>query len=123
MGELTVRELKRNARLQQWYQDIKVRLSQGVTIEDWCGHLGISVATYYYRQQQVNQALEKRLAEEASSVEFGSLPEPKAIPEETSATKARLSSSIMIKKSDLQVEIPDGISRETILSLLEGLKC
>ncbi len=75
-------------------------------------------STYYYRQHKVHQALNEQLNKQESQVEFAALPAPQeAAPANFSEEK------IVLRQGDLVLEIPDGTSHETILSLLAGMKC
>ncbi|NLC26128.1 MAG: hypothetical protein GX777_05870 [Fastidiosipila sp.] len=111
-------ELKRNAKLQSWYEDIEERKSRKMSVEDWCQYRFCSKSTYYYRQQKVLQALDAQLNKQESQVEFTALPAPiEAEPVNFSEEK------IVLGLGERVLEIPDGTSREIILALLAGMKC
>ncbi len=110
--------MQRNGILNEWYEDICQRKAQGITIKEWCRLRHYSVSTYHYRQKQVMQALEKRLAsmESNEAVQFAALPAP-AQENHTSCD------AIRIRLGELAVEIPAGASRESIAAVIEALKC
>ena len=115
---VSLTELKRNAKLQSWYEDIEERKSRNMSIEDWCQYRFYSKSTYYYRQHKVHQALDAQLNKQESQVEFAALPAPlEAEPANFSEEK------IVIRLGEQVLEIPDDTSRETILALLAGMKC
>ncbi len=115
---VSLTELKRNAKLQSWYEDIEERKSRKMSVEDWCQYRFYSQSTYYYRQQKVLQALDAQLNKQEGQVEFAALPAP------IEAAPANFSKeNIVLRQGDLVLEIPDGTSHETILSLLAGMKC
>jgi len=115
---VSLTELKRNAKLQSWYEDIEERKSRKMSVEDWCQYRFCSQSTYYYRQQKVLQALDAQLNKQESQVEFAALPAP------LETKLANFSEEkIVLRLGDLVLEILDGTSRETILALLAGMKC
>lgn len=110
--------LQKNGTLNEWYEEIRQRKAQGKTVEEWCQEQHYSVATYYYRQKQVMQAIELRLSEAGvkEEVQFAALPE--AAPDHR-----REPASIRLRLGELEVEIPSGASRENIHAVIEALKC
>lgn len=110
--------LKRNAKLQSWYEDIEERKSLNMSVEEWCKSRGYAKSTYYFRQRKVFLALEEQLNRKEASVEFAALPAP-----EEERSQNRPEEKIVLRRGELILEIPDGTSRETILAILDGMKC
>lgn len=110
-------ELKENAKLNLWYEDIKSQKQSGLTVDEWCEQRGLNRHTYYYRYKVVMRALEERLSQtQSNSVHFAALPTPS--PENRIA-----SSSIRLRLGDLEVEIPSGADPCGIRSVIEALNC
>jgi hypothetical protein len=103
--------------LNEWYEEICERKTQGITVKEWCRLRHYSLSTYYYRQRQVMQALEQRLSsmESNEAVQFAALPAP---------TQGNPScDAIVIRLGEIEVETPAGANRESIAAVIEALKC
>lgn len=110
-------ELKENAKLTLWYDDIKSQKQSGLTVGAWCVQQGTNRHTYYYRYKVVMRALEERLSQsQPQPVRFAALPTP--TPE-----KRTDSAAIRLRLGDLEVEIPAGADPSGIRSVIEALKC
>lgn len=110
-------ELKKNSKLNHWYEDVKAQKQSGLTVDEWCEQRGTNRHTYYYRYKVVMRAIEDRLAnEQVKGVRFAALPEP--VPE-----SRKDAATIRLRLGELEVVIPSGASRENILAVIEALKC
>lgn len=110
-------ELKANAKLNRWYEDIKSQKQSGQTVDEWCEQRGLNRHTYYYRYKVVMRALEDRLAvAQPEAVRFVALPTP-------TSEKRTDTSVIRIHLGELEVEIPAGANPESIRAVIEALKC
>lgn len=108
----------KNGTLNEWYEEIRQRKAEGKTVEEWCEQQHYSVATYYYRQKQVMQALDRQLSETEIKEEvcFAALPEP--------SSESRIdAATIRLRLGDLEAEIASGASRENTYAVIEALKC
>ena len=115
---LRLSDLQKNAKLNAWYETLQERKASGQSVDAWCQENGIVRSTYYYWQKKVREAVEARLGlEEERREHFVALPLPggKAGEKESQAIRLRLGS--------LEVEIPEGASRENIEAVIEALKC
>ena len=54
---MKVQELKRQLRLQEWAEQIKVCKQSGLTVREWCKENGIYIKTYYDRMKRVREEL------------------------------------------------------------------
>lgn len=114
---LRLGDLQKNAKLNAWYETLQARKASGQSVDAWCRENGIVRSTYYYWQKKVREALEARLGLEERREHFVALPAPgeKAGEKESQAIRLRL--------GILEVEIPEGASRENIEAVIEALKC
>ena len=116
--DVSIYSLKRNAKLQSWYEDMEERKSRNMTILEWCEYRGYSKSTYHIRQRKVLKALEEQLNKKDTPVEFAALPAPEEV-----KSPVLMKEKVVLRLKDLTVEIPDGTSKETILALMAGMKC
>lgn len=73
---MTAIELKHQAHLQQWSEEIRNCRSSGLPVKQWCNQRGITATTYYRWERQVLAAASATM-ELSSSVSFAELPVPK----------------------------------------------
>jgi len=45
---MTVREVKHEAKLQEWAEKIRDCRSSGETVKDWCASHSVTLKTYYH---------------------------------------------------------------------------
>ena len=117
---LTLAELEKNTRLQFWYEEMQEKENSGMAVKDWCQYRGYSPANFYKHQKQVRGAIDEKLNQTEESAQFVALPIPK---ESVSPRVSDANTKIILRQDNLELEIPDGTSREIILALLEDLKC
>ena len=79
------------------------------------------VSNFYKYQKKVRQAIDEKLNQMEEPTQFAALPIPKT--ENLPSHAPETSTKIILRQDNLELEIPDGTSREIILALLEGLKC
>lgn len=95
--------VKRDAKLQEWMEQIKAQQESGITVTAFCAANGINLKTYYYHFRKVR---EQCLESEPAIV-------PVAVP--------RAPSDIRIEKNGLQISLPVDISANTLLALVNEL--
>ncbi|NLZ71208.1 MAG: hypothetical protein GX909_01725 [Clostridiaceae bacterium] len=118
---LSLVELEKNTKLQIWYEEMKEKENSGMTVKEWCQYRGYSLSNFYKYQKKVRQAIDEKLNQMEEPTQFAALPIPKT--ENLPSHAPETSTKIILRQDNLELEIPDGISREIILALLEGLKC
>ena len=52
---MNTQTMARNIRLRHWAELLNARNASGKTVKAWCSEQGISVKTYYYRQNQLRR--------------------------------------------------------------------
>lgn len=98
-----IAEVKQDARLHEWAEQIKAQQESGMTVKEFCTQNGINIKTYYYHLRKVQECY----VESAPEIV------PVAV---TSST-----SDIHIEKNGLQISLPSDISADTLLALVHEL--
>ena len=104
---------KNKVRYAEWNAMVEACQSSGLTVKNWCHENFISYKTYYYRLRKLREIY---LAEhnEKPVIEIAPLP---VVPQQPS-----VSSNITIRIDCMSIDIPDGTSENTIVSLLRAVK-
>ena len=120
----TIKEVKRELRYREWAEEIAECQSSGMTIKAWCRMKGISCNTYYRRLRVVRTALLEQTANTIQPI----------VPLSSSAalhrTKTKTIQSppipvcekVMIRKNGIEIELPQDVSEQMLLTLLRGLR-
>ena len=119
----TIKEVKKELRHRKWAEEIAECQSSGMKIRNWCQMKGISCNTYYRRLQIVRAEL---LAQTEQSVQQ-IVPLSSAMALQSSAPEPMLKGSaacekIMIRKNGIEIELPQEVSEQMLLTLLRGLR-
>lgn len=122
-----IKEIKAELRHREWREQIQECQNSGLTVKEWCSNNRINVSTYYSRLRIVREEILSSKPELHSIV-------PVSISTELSeqstaeAVKTGISDTtehadrIIIRKNDVEIEIPCNISENTITAMLRGLK-
>lgn len=112
---MTSTELKHQANLQQWSQDIQDCRASGLPVKKWCVKQGTNVNTYYRRERMV--LVEAQKQEAASGVSFAELPTP-------SLTQLRnVSQSVAtVRYHDMSLDIYPGMDADTLRQILAAIR-
>ena len=113
---MTSTELKHQANLQQWSQDIQDCRASGLPVKKWCVKQGINVNTYYRRERMVLVEAQKREAGR-ETVSFAELPTP-------SLTQLRnVSQSVAtVRYNDMSLDIYPGMDADTLRQILAAIR-
>ena len=130
----TIREVKTELRHREWAEQIQECQSSGMTVTAWCKEKGISQHTYYSRLNVVRKDLLKRaelplqqivpLSVSQSVTCTTAMVQTQCIASGAEPEKAEpaFAQKIIVRKDGIEVEIPQDISEELLLTLLRGLK-
>ena len=112
---MTSTELKHQANMQQWSQDIQDCRASGLPVKKWCVKQGINVNTYYRRERMVLVEAQKQEAE--SGVSFAELPV-------TSLTQLRnvAQSVATVRYIDMTLDIYPGMDADTLRQILAVIR-
>lgn len=119
----TIREVKKELRHREWAEEIAECQSSGMKIRNWCQMKGISANTYYRRLQivrtellaQTEQSMQKIVPLSSAIALQPSVPEP--VSEASAACE-----KVMIRKNGIEIELPQNVSEQMLLTLLRGLR-
>lgn len=119
----TIREVKKELRHREWAEEIAECQSSGMKIRNWCQMKGISCNTYYRRLQIVRTELLAQTEQSMQQI----VPLSSAMALQSSAPEPMLKGSaacekIMIRKNRIEIELPQEISEQMLLTLLRGLR-
>ena len=105
--------VKDKVKYAEWIAMVEACRNSGVPITTWCKENFISCKTYYYRLRKLRSMFIEEHKEELMP-EIAPLP---VVPQQ-----AITSSNITIHIDGLSIDIPDGASENTIISLLRAVK-
>ena len=119
----TIREVKKELRHREWAEGIAECQSSGMKIRNWCQMKGISCNTYYRRLQIVRTELLTQTEQSMQQI----VPLSSAMALQSSAPEPMLKGSaacekIMIRKNGIEIELPQEVSEQMLLTLLRGLR-
>ena len=119
----TIREVKKELRHREWAEEIAECQSSGMKIRNWCQMKGISCNTYYRRLQIVRTELLAQTEQSMQQI----IPLSSAMALQPSAPEPVLEASaacekVMIRKSGIEIELPQDVSEQMLLTLLRGLR-
>ena len=52
-----IARVKKEIKLAEWAEMVKMRNASGLTVSEWCRQNGINLKTYYYRLKRMRQAV------------------------------------------------------------------
>ena len=105
-----IAKVKKEVKLTQWAEMVRIRNESGLTVTDWCKQNGINLKTYYYRLKRVRQKVCDELERhDIVPIEPGDEPVTKTEKIELSVGKVKIS-------------IPDNFNEETLRRLLGVLR-
>ncbi len=119
----TIKEVKKELRHREWAEEIAECQSSGMKIRNWCQMKGISCNTYYRRLQIVRTELLAQTEQSMQQI----VPLSSAMALQSSAPEPVLEASaayekIMIRKNGIEIELPQEVSEQMLLTLLRGLR-
>ena len=123
----TIKEIKSEIRHREWAEQIQECQSSGQAVKEWCKGIGISPSTYYNRLRAVREEMlsrQPKLHEIVPVSVSAELTENNAVFSEKSSfsDKPKSTEKIIIRKNDLEVEIPCDADEHIINAMLRGLK-
>lgn len=113
-----IAEVKQEVQIVEWQHQIQERQESGMTVDEWCGNLGISKSTYYHRLKRVREYLCQRIGAIDDST-AREVPPAAVVPIRTAQSKAAME----IQLGELQIKFngnPDAEQLKVILTALMG---
>ena len=120
----TIKSVKKELRHRRWAEEIAECQSSGMKIKEWCQMKGISSNTYCKRLRVVRTALLEQTVQTMQQI----------VPLSSSAALQRLETEaihsppipdhekVMIRKNGIEIELPQDVSEQMLLTLLRGLR-
>lgn len=115
-----VSQVKKEFRKEQWLTLIREQQNSSMTVSSFCRSKGVAVSTFYKYlkalREEAIKTLPIKLPEKSDeqSIEF--------MPLEVKSMKAQIPSAVIIHLPNATLEIPDGISSQTVEAVLSALK-
>lgn len=106
---------RQEVKVASWVDEFKARKTSGMSVKKWCIHRGYSESNYYYHLRIIQLTTKK-----PEEPRFALLP---ALPTSEGNEETKFGDKVIVRYGEYSVEIPDGFSRQTILAIMEGLKC
>lgn len=111
--------VKQQVRLNEWADQIRDRVQSGMTVSEWCEAHDICIKTYYYRLKKVRAHMlselpDDQMPSDQNGVTFRKL--------EVKAPSNRYQPAVIVHLDRAVLEVPEGISRNTMEAVLGALK-
>ena len=120
----TIREVKRELRHREWAEEIVKCQSSGMKIREWCRMKGISCNTYYRRLRAVRTELLEQTEQTMQQIVplSTSAALQRSEPEAIQLPSIPVCEKVMIRKNGIEIELPQDVSEQMLLTLLRGLR-
>ena len=120
----TIKEVKRELRHREWAEEIAECQSSGMKIREWCRMKGISCNTYYRRLRAVRTELLEQT--EQTMQQIVPLSTSAALqhsePNSVQSQPMPVCEKVIIRKNGIEIELPQDVSEQMLLTLLRGLR-
>jgi hypothetical protein len=120
----TIKEAKRELRHREWAEEIAECQSSGMKIREWCRMKGISCNTYYSRLRALRTDLLTH--PEHSKPQIVPLSFAAALqhsePEAIQSHPVPVCEKVLIRKNGIEIELPQDVSEQMLLTLMRGLR-
>jgi len=116
--EKTINEIvtvKKKIRLQKWKQQIEEQKSSGLSVQEWCIQNGINLKTYYYHLRKVREEFLR--SGKAENAQEKKETERAVVPILTASSGG----NITIEKNELRITLPENISAEVLIAVVNKL--
>lgn len=105
-----IARVKKEIKLAEWAEMVKMRNVSGLTVSEWCRQNGINLKTYYYRLKRMRQAV-------CNELEVHDI-----VPLEPVSESEQKSEKIEISVGDVKITLPENFNEETLRRLLGVLR-
>ena len=120
---MTISEVKRRTRLQEWFRKIEEQQISGLTVKDWCEQRGFGQGQYYYWLRMVRTETIDHYESENPGVSLVRV-DPSRLPASQGKQEPGLASQtagIVIRYGNAVVELPTGTQTAAVAELLKAL--
>lgn len=120
----TIKEVKRELRHREWAEEIAECQSSGMKIREWCRMKGISCNTYYRRLRAVRTELLEQTEQTMQQIVPLSISAAlqRSEPNSVQSQPMLVCEKVMIRKKGIEIELPQDVSEQMLLTLLRGLR-
>ena len=107
--------VKKNVRLQEWERQIEEQKSSGLSVQEWCQQHSIKPKTYYYHLRKVREEFLRSGKAENTQAQIEA--ERSVVPILTTSSYR----NITIEKNGLRITLPENISAEVLIAVVDKL--
>ena len=107
--------VKKNIRLQEWNRQIEEHKASGLSVQEWCIQNGINLKTYYYHLRKVREKFLRSGKAENTQAQIEA--ERSVVPILTTSSDR----NITIEKNRLRITLPENISAEVLIAVVDKL--
>ena len=108
-------KVKKKVRLKEWKRQIEEQKTSGLSVQEWCRQNGIAAKTFYYHLRKVREDFLKSGRSEIDRAKNET--ERAVVPILT----APVGGNITIEKNGLRIILPENISAEVLVSVVDRL--
>ena len=123
---MKIKDVKKKIRHEKWREEISECQSSGLKVKEWCGNKGLNTNTYYNRLRVIREEILARSESGVQEIVPVSISSEISVndTENTSSPTARDSDrdKAIIRRGDIEIELPAQITQDMALMLLRGLK-
>ena len=105
-----IAKVKKEVKLAQWTEMVKIRNESGLTVTDWCKQNGINLKTYYYRLKRLRQAV-------CNEIEQHDI-----VPVKPIAGIEPTAEKIELSVGDVKITLPDDFNEDALRRLIGVLR-
>lgn len=106
-SEDTKQALKNAVADAEWEEKIRRCQESGLTVQEWCNLNKVNIKTYYYHLRRTREKIVEQIP----------------VPIGTTSQIHKEEPEIKIRIGEAVIKIPDGMSEQTISTVLRVLKC
>ena len=123
---MKIKDVKKEIRHEKWREEISECQSSGLKVKEWCENKGLNTNTYYNRLRVIREEILALPESEVQEIVPVSISNEISVSdtENTSSPTARDSDrdKAIIRRGDIEIELPEKITQDMVLMFLRGLK-
>lgn len=123
---MKIKDVKKKIRHENWREEISECQSSGLKVKEWCRKKGLNTNTYYNRLRVIREEILALSESEVQEIVPVSISKEISVSdtENTASSTASVSErdKAVIRKGDIEIELPEKITQDMVLMFLRGLK-
>ena len=123
---MKIKDVKKEIRHEKWREEISECQSSGLKVKEWCENKGLNTNTYYNRLRVIREEILALPESEVQEIVPVSISNEISVSdtENTSSSTTSVSDrdKAVIRKGDIEIELPEKITQDMFLMFVRGLK-